>query len=53
LQFAIPYSAGLQRAYETKLDALRAAAPLLRAITRREVLTFRLAHTKRALTAVS
>lgn len=49
LQSVLPYSASLHKQYSGKAEQLRAAAPILRAITRREVLLFRLEHIPRAI----
>jgi len=45
----LPFSPQLQRLYESKLEQLRTAAPILRSVTRREVLLFRLQHIRRAV----
>jgi hypothetical protein len=45
----LPFSPQLQRLYENKLEQLRTAAPILRSVTRREVLLFRLQHIRRAV----
>lgn len=49
LQSVLPYSPSLHKQYSGKAEQLRAAAPILRAITRREVLLFRLEHIPRAI----
>jgi hypothetical protein len=46
---ALPPSAPLAAVFAAKVEQLRAAAPLLRAATRREVLLFRAAHLRRAV----
>jgi hypothetical protein len=42
VQGVLPFSPGVQSLYRSKAEQLRAAAPILRAITRREVLLWRL-----------
>ena len=41
-QASLPFSDGLRRLYESKVADLRASAPILRAVTRREVLLLRM-----------
>lgn len=49
LSTALPYSDALAQLFAKKLASLQAAAPILRAITRREVLLYRLQHIPRAV----
>jgi hypothetical protein len=44
VQNTLPYSPSLATVYSSKVDELKSAAPLLRLITRREVLLYRLHH---------
>jgi hypothetical protein len=48
LQGAMPYTAKVHDIYERKIEELQESTPILRAITRREVLQYRLAHASRS-----
>lgn len=49
LQAAIPYTTAVHRKYTEKISSLRASTPILQAITRREVLVYRLHHCQAAM----
>lgn len=49
LQSVLPYTPQLAKLYEAKVEQLRAAAPILRSVTRREVLLYRLEAIPRAI----
>ena len=46
----VPYSPAVASLYDNKLGELRATAPILRGVSRREVLLFRLEHLRKAAT---
>jgi hypothetical protein len=51
VQSTIPYSESLQRLYAAKVESLRASAPILRGITRREVLQLRMQRIQKDVSA--
>ncbi len=49
VQMATPYTAQVHRMYADKIKELKSVAPLLQAITRRDVLVLRLGHIRRSM----
>lgn len=49
VQMATPYTAQVHKLYSEKVKELKAVAPLLQSITRRDVLSLRLSHIRRSM----